>query len=149
MVNILQLIKELVKEKNTGVLFITHDLGVVYEFADRTAIMYKGEIVEQNTVTEIFNHPQQSYTKALLACRPANHPKGERLSVVDDFLASTIPEGKNNSAASIPSNKTNEVLVKVKNLTVSFPVKKNILAHQFQQMPVDLLLYPVNSNPAP
>ncbi|MEQ1677029.1 MAG: ABC transporter ATP-binding protein, partial [Chitinophagaceae bacterium] len=64
---ILQLIKELQQQSGMGVIFITHDLGVVAEIADRTAVMYKGEIVEQNTVTEIFNHPQHPYTKALLA----------------------------------------------------------------------------------
>ena len=87
--SILQLIKSLVREQNTGVLFITHDLGIVYEFADRAAIMYRGEIIEQNSVDEIFHHPQQAYTKALLACRPAKHPKGEKLPVVSDYLEDT------------------------------------------------------------
>ena len=70
---ILQLIRQLQKEQNMGVIFITHDLGVVAEIADKAAVMYKGEIVEQNTVNEIFNRPQHPYTKALLACRPVNH----------------------------------------------------------------------------
>src|SRR5258706_3564498 len=83
---ILLLIKELQQQSNMGVIFITHDLGVVAEVADRAAVMYKGEIVEQNTVTEIFANPQHPYTKALLACRPVNHKRGERLPVVSDFL---------------------------------------------------------------
>jgi peptide/nickel transport system ATP-binding protein len=83
---ILSLIKELQQQSNMGVIFITHDLSVVAEIADRAAVMYKGEIVEQNTVKEIFSSPQHPYTKALIACRPVNHPRGERLPVVSDFL---------------------------------------------------------------
>ena len=78
---ILELIKELQQQENMGVIFITHDLGVVSEIADRVAIMYRGEIMEQNTATNIFNHPQHPYTKALIACRPAMHPKNEKLTV--------------------------------------------------------------------
>jgi peptide/nickel transport system ATP-binding protein len=130
--NILQLIKELVKEKNTGVLFITHDLGVVYEFADRAAIMYKGEIIEQNTVAGIFHQPEQAYTKALLACRPANHPKGERLPVVEDFLPG-IEKEEPVLHSIFPHSKTPGILAEGKNLTVSFPVKKNILGKTLAQ----------------
>ncbi len=83
---ILQLIKELQQTEKMGVLFITHDLGVVAEIADRVAVMYKGSIVEQGAVQQIMQYPQHPYTKGLLACRPALHPKGERLPVVSDFL---------------------------------------------------------------
>src|SRR6478609_10565232 len=61
---ILQLIKELQQQQNMGVIFITHDLGVVAEIADRVAIMYKGSIVEQSTTKNIFEQPQHPYTKA-------------------------------------------------------------------------------------
>ncbi len=83
---ILELIKELQQQLNMGVIFITHDLGVVAEIADRAVVMYKGEIVEQNTVKKIFTNPIHPYTKALLACRPVNHERGKRLPVVSDFL---------------------------------------------------------------
>ena len=125
--NILSLIKELVHQQNTGVLFITHDLGVVYQFADKAAIMYKGEIIEQNTVAEIFHHPQQAYTRALLACRPAQHPKGERLPVVSDYLENTGIEKQPSTSLKNTETKKNGVLAEVKSLTVSFPTKKNIL----------------------
>src|SRR6187399_3375775 len=84
--NILNLIKELQEEQKMGVIFITHDLGVVSEIADRIAVMYKGNIVETNSRKEIFVNPQHPYTKGLLACRPVFHQKGERLPVVSDFL---------------------------------------------------------------
>ena len=97
---ILALIKELQQQENMGVIFITHDLGVVAEIADRVAIMYRGAIVEQNTAVNIFNHPQNSYTKALIACRPALHPKNESLPTVSDFMESEDriekPQGQNN-----------------------------------------------------
>src|SRR5687767_8929788 len=79
---ILNLIRELQEQENMGVIFITHDLGVVAEVADRALVMYKGEIVEHNSVKELFKNPQHPYTKALLACRPVLHQKGERLPVV-------------------------------------------------------------------
>ena len=84
--NILQLIRELQLQNQMGVIFITHDLSVVADIADRVAVMYKGEIVEQNTAEQIFTSPQHPYTKALLACRPLLHQKGERLPVVSDFM---------------------------------------------------------------
>ncbi|RYF91450.1 MAG: ABC transporter ATP-binding protein, partial [Chitinophagaceae bacterium] len=83
---ILSLIRELQATENMGVIFITHDLGVVAEVADRALVMYKGSIVEQGSVRELFSHPQHPYTRGLLSCRPVLHPKGKRLPVVSDFL---------------------------------------------------------------
>ncbi|MFN2457962.1 MAG: ABC transporter ATP-binding protein [Chitinophagaceae bacterium] len=121
---ILFLIKELQGEENMGVLFITHDLGVVAEIADRVAIMYKGEIVEQNTAAEIFKNPQQPYTKALIACRPAQHPKGEPLPVVSDFLAPG--EIMKTPVATKREQQDKEVLVRAENVTVQFPGSTNL-----------------------
>lgn len=84
--SILQLIKELQLEKMISVIFISHDLGLVSQIADRIVVMYRGNIVEEGNTTNIFNNPQHPYTRALLACRPSLHPKGERLPVVSDFL---------------------------------------------------------------
>ena len=91
---ILQLLKELQQQSNMGIIFITHDLGVVAEIADRAVVMYKGEIVEQNSVKEIFFNPQHAYTKALLACRPVNHERGKRLPIVSDFMEVSTTEKK-------------------------------------------------------
>jgi peptide/nickel transport system ATP-binding protein len=127
---ILQLIKELQQQENMGVIFITHDLGVVAEIADRVAIMYKGEIVEQNTAQNIFDHPQNSYTKALIACRPAMHPKNERLSMVSDFMESEAG-GQRSEVGSQKFEARHQtsdiVLAKVENLVVQFPGKANLL----------------------
>ena len=67
---ILHILRELQREKNMAVLFITHDMGVVAEIADRVVVMLRGEVVEQGTVSEIFAAPQHAYTKALLAAVP-------------------------------------------------------------------------------
>lgn len=123
---ILDLIRELQREQNMGVIFITHDLGVVGEVADRVAIMYKGSIVEQNDVHSIFRQPEHPYTKALISCRPALHPKGVALPVVADFLS-----GKENIQQKQPvaptATQSPEPLVKVENLVVRFPVRTNLL----------------------
>ncbi|MBS0976280.1 ATP-binding cassette domain-containing protein, partial [Serratia rubidaea] len=67
---ILQLIRLLQQEMQMGVIFITHDMGVVAEMADRVLVMRQGEAVEQNAVRPLFSAPQQPYTRALLAAVP-------------------------------------------------------------------------------
>ena len=131
--NILQLIKDLQHEEKMGVIFITHDLGVVSEIADNIAVMYKGEIVENNSVKEIFRNPQHPYTKGLLACRPILHQRGRRLPTVSDFLETTdnrrqtIVKQDTPYAATMVSRQSSMVLLSAKNLSVWFPVKRNLL----------------------
>ena len=67
---ILELMKELQRQENTSIIFITHNLGVVAEICDRVSVMYAGHIVEQGTVDEIFYNPQHPYTKGLLTSIP-------------------------------------------------------------------------------
>jgi peptide/nickel transport system ATP-binding protein len=135
---ILNLIKELQVQNKMGVIFITHDLGVVAEIADRAVILYKGEIVEQNSVKSIFLNPLHPYTKGLIACRPLNHKKGKRLPVVSDFLEPGISEtgvrntefGISNTTGQLNTNQlsnTNSQLkiLEVQNLSVHFPNRKS------------------------
>ncbi|MEO6731481.1 MAG: ABC transporter ATP-binding protein [Ferruginibacter sp.] len=84
---ILELIKELQIHMGMGVILITHDLGLVADIADRVLVMYKGEIAEQGITSEVLQNPKHPYTKALMACRPALHQRGERLPVVSDFIS--------------------------------------------------------------
>ena len=135
---ILNLIRELQQQENMGVIFITHDLGVVAEIADRVAIMYKGEIVEQNTAFNIFNNPQNSYTKALIACRPAQHPKNESLPTVSDFMGiegrtdnpedqgRKVVENKRHEVSNDHTQERNDSIVRVENLVVKFAGKLNL-----------------------
>lgn len=83
---ILDLMAQLKKEIEASVMFITHDLGVIAEVADRVIVMYKGNIVEQGTVLEIFENPQHPYTKSLLACRPPLGKRLRKLPTVVDFM---------------------------------------------------------------
>lgn len=125
---ILQLIKELQQQQNMGVIFITHDLGVVAEIADRVAIMYKGEIVEESTVKNIFENSTHPYTKALIACRPALHPKKERLPTVSDFLEKQKGKMKTGTeTANFNFQISTRPLITVENLVVQFPGKTNLL----------------------
>ena len=123
---ILELIKELQQQSGMGVIFITHDLGVVAEIADRAAVMYKGEIVEQGATEQLFLSPVHPYTKALLACRPVNHQRGERLPVVADFMEPNREQPAKISPIPLKENKQ-EILLSAENLSVWFPVRKNIL----------------------
>ena len=83
--NILELIRNLQQKHGMSVLFITHDLGVMAEVADRTIVMYKGDIVEENTVRNIFLNPKNPYTKQLIACRPSMSQRLKTLPQVSDF----------------------------------------------------------------
>ena len=83
---ILQLMQKLQTEQEMGILFITHDLGVIAELADKVVVMYKGKIVEHGSVWDIFNNPQHPYTKGLLACRPPLDKRYTFLPTVSDFM---------------------------------------------------------------
>ena len=79
---ILELINKLKKERNLSVIFITHDLGVVANMADRIAVMYAGKIVEYGTSDDVFYHPAHPYTWALLASIPDLNSKGNKLESI-------------------------------------------------------------------
>lgn len=143
--NILQLIRDLQRERQMGVIFITHDLSVVADLADTVAVMYQGEMVEKNTAAAIFQHPQHPYTKALLACRPLLHKKGDRLPVVADFMSNPesipdIPSPSRQPVVAAQENRTikngsdqkKEVLVSVQNLRVYFPSGKSFFGKTSQ-----------------
>ncbi|AMR28116.1 ABC transporter ATP-binding protein [Hymenobacter psoromatis] len=153
---ILDLIRDLRRDYGTAVLFITHDLGVVAEIADRILVMYRGRVVEQGTVLDIFTNPQHPYTKGLLACRPQLSIGKTRLPVVADFMqvdaagnlvarvAGVGAEALQIDAAQLRSNsdtakafpveqKTGLVpaptpLLQVEDLRVYFPIRKGFFA---------------------
>ena len=88
---IISLMQHLQLEHNTAVLFITHDLALAAQIADQVLVIFRGELVEYGPVTTILKHPQQPYTRALLACRPSPDHKGRPLPVVTDFLNAPSP----------------------------------------------------------
>ena len=91
---ILQILRDLRDDLGVAVLFVTHDLGVVADVADRVVVMYRGKIVEQGSVLSIFENPSHPYVKGLLACRPTFETKYRVLPTVDDFLETEeAPDG--------------------------------------------------------
>ena len=86
---ILDLIRKLRDERGMSILFITHDLGVIAEIADEVAVMYRGKLVEYDSVANIFANPKHPYTKGLLACRPRLDTTRRRLPVVSDYMNTT------------------------------------------------------------
>jgi peptide/nickel transport system ATP-binding protein len=152
---ILQLIRDLRRDYGTAVLFITHDLGVVAEIADRIIVMYRGKVVEQGTVLDIFTKPQHPYTRGLLACRPRLSIGKARLPVVADFmqvdaagnflarptavgeeplqmpfaeLRTKSDTSKTFPVEQKPRSTAAEPLLRVEDLRVYFPVRKGFFA---------------------
>ncbi|WP_298933102.1 ABC transporter ATP-binding protein [uncultured Ruegeria sp.] len=118
---ILALMDRLKRETGTAVMFITHDMAVVAQMADRVVVMFRGNKVEEGSVKEIFENPQHDYTKALLAAVPKlGEMQGKAAPEPMKLLG---VEGQN--IAPIPG--TEEVLLTVKNLTTRFPVKGGLL----------------------
>ncbi len=89
---IIQLLKDIQYETGMSILFISHDLALVSEIANRVLVMYKGSIVEQGFTGEIFKNPKDNYTKALIRSRPSLDYRAKRLPTIQDFLDETISE---------------------------------------------------------
>ncbi|WP_040919215.1 ABC transporter ATP-binding protein [Saccharomonospora glauca] len=126
---ILGLLRKLRDTLNTAIILITHDMGVVADLADRVVVMYKGEIVEQAPVRELFANPRQEYTKRLLAAVPVlgQRPEGRRL--LEDAPRATVAESRTDAAL----RKIHEELearldstappLEIKNLVLEYPGK--------------------------
>jgi len=165
---ILELMDELRREIDASIIFITHDLGVIAEIADRVIVMYKGHIVETGSVYDIFVNPQHAYTKSLLACRPPLDYRLSHLPTVDDFMTIREDEAGNKfieekeasveevvNKFKISSKQTEERLqelhekrpiLEVKNLKTYFPAKKNFFGQTTDWVQavdgVDFKVYP-------
>ncbi|MEA5596503.1 ABC transporter ATP-binding protein [Rivularia sp. UHCC 0363] len=83
---IIDLLAELQRKRDMAMIFITHDLGLIAEIADRVAVMYKGKVVEQGNAAQIFTNPEHPYTKGLLACRPSLDRHPQKLLTVSDYM---------------------------------------------------------------
>ena len=87
---IIQLLKDLQANTNMSIIFITHDLSLISEIADRILVMYKGEIVEEGNVHSIFKTPKHNYTKALINSRPSLDVRLKTLPTISDYLNNSI-----------------------------------------------------------
>jgi len=137
---ILELLRDLARARQMSLIFISHDLGVIAEIADRIAVMYRGRIVECGDRAQIFHQPQHPYTKGLLACRPRLDQEATLLPTISDFmtvesngegellirekdyappeLPASLP-----SAAQLPGRDEQRPLLEVRDLRVGFPVR--------------------------
>lgn len=137
---ILELLKEMQKEREMSILFITHDLGVIYELANEVIVMNSGEIVEQGATQQVFHHPKHPYTMGLIACKPPLEVRYSKLPTVKDFLSldKTSESWKDDFLSGITLTKDSRIqahqklyaqtpLLSVKNIKTYFPNKKNWL----------------------
>ncbi|MDT8392775.1 MAG: ABC transporter ATP-binding protein [Bacteroidales bacterium] len=136
--NILKLLKDLQHKHGMGILFITHDLGVIADIAENVIVMYQGRIVEQGSVKQIFNHPAHPYTKGLIACRPPLNSRPEKLLTVKDFMASEKKAREMLSDINLKKTEhkrkilhkqiyATDPLLRTENLCTYFPLKKSFM----------------------
>jgi len=139
---VLDLLSEIRSDTGMGMIFITHDLGVISQIADDVLVMYKGKGVEHKPVRELFENPEHPYTRGLLACRPSRHSRLKRLPVIDDFMVvdtdgqfSETGTGIDDLLATLKVDDASVEAVKkedavpllsVENLNISFPVGKSL-----------------------
>ena len=137
---ILELMRELQQRRDMGMIFITHDLGLIAEIADSVAVMYKGKIVEYGAAAQIFSNPQHPYTKGLVACRPSLNSHPQKLLTVSDYMSvEETPSGqmviqgkepltpievtREEIAARLANLNEQKPLLQVRDLKVGFPVR--------------------------
>ena len=87
---IIELLKQIQKKNQMSILFISHDLSLVSEIAQRVLVMYQGKVIEQGTINEVFNNPKELYTSALIASRPKMDERLKRLPTIQAFLEGTV-----------------------------------------------------------
>lgn len=142
---ILKLLRKLQQETGMGMVFITHDLGVVSEIADDVAVMHNGEILEKGSVKQVLEHPQHPYTKGLLACRPPMKIRLKKLPIVKEFLDGHWTGGQEQILKELQI--TNEErqerlqkmyaqqpLLKVEHLQTWYPLKKGVFAKVYDHV---------------
>jgi peptide/nickel transport system ATP-binding protein len=136
--DILELLRQLQQERQMSILFISHDLGVIAQIANRVAVMYKGKVVEFGLTQEIFRQPQHPYTKGLVTCRPQPALQLKYLPTVNDFMEEVndeiialepdSPRLKEiitvaDSEQRLKQLQTQPALLRVKDLRVEFPIR--------------------------
>lgn len=131
---VLELIKAIQQKYGMGVLFISHDLGIVRSISDKIAVIYKGNIVETGDKDVVFNNPQNAYTKGLLACRPPMDYRPKRLPTVEDYMneqkcefVKILPSERSNAHSILYSQ---EPILQIKDLEVEYVIEKSLLGRK-------------------
>ncbi len=122
---VMELLAKLKASHRMSLLFISHDLGVVGEISDRVVVMRHGQVRETAPVEQIFNSPQDAYTKALLACRPSLTDDASRLMVIDDHIA-----GRSAAPPAATKDADAPVVLEVKGLRKSFWLQQGLFGRR-------------------
>jgi peptide/nickel transport system ATP-binding protein len=122
---IIDLLKELQTTRKIGILFISHDLGLVQSIAQSVTVIYKGQVMESAANATIFSSPQNIYTKALLQCSPASHPNAQILPTLKDFFDETADgliakEYKPYAENTFKKEKPSKATISINNLCVEY-----------------------------
>jgi peptide/nickel transport system ATP-binding protein len=120
---IIQLMRDLQQEFHTAILFISHDLSLVRDFADTVLVMQAGKLIESGTTQEIFKRPESAYTKALLNCRPPLDHKVSRLATLEDYAEPVLEQETAPQSGTPTPVMARETLLKVEQLSTWFPVR--------------------------
>lgn len=124
---IIGLLKRVAQERKMGVIFISHDLGVVEEISQRIIVLKDGEMVESAPTQTLLHHPEHSYTKGLIACRPPLNTRPLRLPTLQDFISSTTSQSpKKAEPEGIPVDYSQEPIIRISNLSVSYTLKRTL-----------------------
>ncbi len=127
---IIDLIDDLRRRRRMSVLFITHDLALVGEIADRVIVMRNGEIREKGDIEQIFERPQDPYTKALLQCRPTLDSRPMRLPVIDDFMNGQVAPTTTGEQRQRGLNGSEPIVLDVRGLGKSFYTREGLFGRK-------------------
>lgn len=129
---ILELLKSLQSKYGISIIFITHDLGVISQIADRILVMYRGKTIEEGPASQILLHPAEPYTQGLLACRPPLDSRPKRLPTVEEFLNGST--GSDNDYSTPTAEPSLQPLISVRNLDVTYTLKKSLFGKPLQTL---------------
>lgn len=130
--SIIALLQQVRSDRGMGILFISHDLGVIKMIADNVAVMYRGKVVEDGPVEDIYERPGHPYTKGLIACRPAGNAHSGRLPTVEEYLSGaslgdvTPGDGKRGDLKQ-QDKKGKDILLRAENISIRFPAGRKLL----------------------
>ncbi len=130
---IVLLLKEIQQETGMSIVFITHDLSLVSEIADRVLVMYQGNIVEQGEVSQVFKNPKEQYTRALIGSRPSLDIRLKKLPTVSDFVNNSIEKEEYTSEERkvfLDGIYSHQPLLEVKNLKTFFQPNKSLFGNK-------------------
>lgn len=131
---ILQLLRELSANRGMGLIFISHDLGIISQITNRMIVLHKGSKVEEGDTQTLFKNPTHPYTKGLIACRPPRNVRPLKLTTVQDFISEkdvdskfSMPISDEQWAGVNQKIYSNHPLLSVDNVSVNYVLRRNLI----------------------